>query len=257
MGRWGEGVSEDSSSTPGNQGKLPGGGDPAATWKRKACAGHRTELDLAAKGGRGSHQVTSLHAPPGLPVGVPEGLGPRVTTGQRPARAAITHSLPRSRNFSALCCQSNAIYSVGALLWVSFFVFHLEGEENKSSYFKDYRGGQMRYVCQGGKPWRGTERCLRSWSVSCCPYVLSPVWGMGGGRIVRILPSGASPAARRREPPTPEHAPQPRAPALTLALRTLAYAARQTCAESLLGDLVQGLPLLTVVSSSVTGGGGY
>lgn len=30
---------KDSSPTPRNLGRLPGGGDPAATWKRKACDG--------------------------------------------------------------------------------------------------------------------------------------------------------------------------------------------------------------------------
>lgn len=39
-----------------------------------ACAGHRTELDLAAEGGRGSHQK-------GLLAGIPGGLNPQATTG--------------------------------------------------------------------------------------------------------------------------------------------------------------------------------
>lgn len=33
-----------------------------------ACAGHRIELDLAADGGRGSHQVMCLQVPLGFPV---------------------------------------------------------------------------------------------------------------------------------------------------------------------------------------------
>lgn len=53
-----------------------------------ALAGHRTELDLATDSGRGSHQLMSLLAPLGLPVGALEGLNPQATMGQRPARAA-------------------------------------------------------------------------------------------------------------------------------------------------------------------------
>lgn len=41
-----------------------------------ACAGHRTELDLAAEGGRGSHQVMSPQSPTGTSCGCSRGSEP-------------------------------------------------------------------------------------------------------------------------------------------------------------------------------------